>query len=140
MSEASKPTRLAPIEMPDNKFFWDAAKQDKFVAQRCGDCGEYRFPPRPMCPACHSLNTQITELSGRGTVYSWIRPQHPPAFGFTAPPVVAVIELEEGFRFVSNLEGIEFEAVTPGLPVRVAFAETMGNGKVPVFRPAGEGV
>ena len=35
--QAPKPTRLAPISMPDNQFFWDAAKEEKFVAQKCGD-------------------------------------------------------------------------------------------------------
>ncbi|MGJ8670257.1 MAG: Zn-ribbon domain-containing OB-fold protein [Oceanococcus sp.] len=136
--QAPKPTRLAPIAMPDNQFFWDAAKEDKFVGQQCGDCGHYRFPPRPMCPQCHSLNTNIVELSGKAKVVSWIRPRHPMPFGFKELPTVVVVELEEGFRFVSNLEGIAFEDVKADMPVEVFFADTMGKAKVPVFRPAGE--
>lgn len=135
--QTPKPTRLAPIVMPDNKFFWDAAKEDRFVGQRCGDCGHYRFPLRPMCPKCHSLNTEEVELSGKAKVVSWIRPRHPMPFGFKVLPTVVVVELEEGFRFVSNLEGIAFEDVTAGLEVEVAFVETMGKAKVPVFRPLG---
>lgn len=135
--QAPKPMRLAPIVMPDNQFFWDAAKEDRLVAQQCGDCGAFRFPPRPMCPECHSLKTNIVELSGKAKVVSWIRPLHPPAFGFREPPTVAVVELAEGFRFVTNLEGIAFEDVKPDMEVEVAFADTMGKAKVPVFRPAG---
>ena len=137
---APKPTRLAPIEMPDNKFFWDAAKEEKFVGQQCADCKHHRFPPRPMCPQCHSLNTDIVELSGKAKVVSWIRPRHPLPFGFKELPTVVVVEVEEGFRFVSNLEGIAFEDVKADMPVEVAFADTMGKAKVPVFRPVGGGL
>lgn len=128
--------RLAPIVTLDAKFFWDNATEGKFVAQRCGDCQTFRFPPRPMCPNCQSLETEIVELSGRGSVYSWVRPQHPPAFGFSEPPTAAVIELEEGIRMVSNVVDIAFEDVTAGMPVEVTFAPTMKDKQVPVFRPA----
>jgi uncharacterized OB-fold protein len=134
-STEPKPIRLAPIVTPDAKFFWDGADREEFLGQKCGDCGRFRNPPRPMCPHCFSVKREEVPLSGRGTVYTWIRPQHPPAFGFREPPTVAVIELEEGFRFVSNVEGIAFEDITAGLPVQVAFVPTMGKHKVPVFRP-----
>lgn len=136
--QAPKPTRLAPVEMPDNKFFWDAAKEEKLVAQKCGDCGEFRFPPRPMCPNCHSLNTEITELSGKAKLVSWVRPLHPMAFGFKQPPTAAIVELAEGFRLVSNVEGIAFEDIQADMDLEVSFADTMGKFKVPVFYPAGD--
>lgn len=134
-AKANKPIRLAPIVTPDAKFFWDAADRGEFLGEQCGSCERFRFPPRPMCPHCHSLERREIPLSGRGTVYTWIRPLHPPAYGFREPPTVAVIELEEGIRFVSNVEGIAFENISAGLPVQVAFVETVGNHKVPVFRP-----
>jgi uncharacterized OB-fold protein len=134
---AAKPTRLAPIVTPDAKFFWDAADRGELVAQRCGECARFRFPPRPMCPHCHSLKTEVVKLTGKGTVCSWILPRHPMPFGFDVAPIVATIDLEEGIRFVSNLYDVELSAVTFGMPVDVFFADTMGNHKVPVFRPAG---
>ena len=130
-----KPTRLAPIVTLDAKFFWDAADKGEFVGEQCGDCGKLRFPPRPMCPHCHSVKREVVKLSGRGSVYSWIQPRHPMPFGFTEPPIVALIELEEGFRFVSNLYGIALDQVKPGLAVEVFFAPTMGNHQVPEVRP-----
>lgn len=130
-----QPQRMPPVVTLDAKFYWDNATEGKFVAQQCSDCGEFRFPPRPMCPHCHSLDTDITELSGRGRVYTWIRPQHPKPMGFAELPTVAVIELEEGFRVVSNVVGIAFEEVEAGLPVAVEFAPTMKDKQVPVFRP-----
>ncbi len=134
MSEVTP--RLDPVITLDAKFFWEHAAKGEFVAQKCSSCGEFRFPPRPMCPSCHALDPEIAPLSGRGTVYTWIRPMHPKAVGFAEPPVVAVIELEEGFRIVSSLEGIAFADVTAGMPVQVDFAPTMKGKQVPIFRPA----
>ena len=128
--------RLDPVITLDAKFFWDNAAKGKFVAQRCTDCGTFRFPPRPMCPHCQALDPEIVELSGRGTVYSFIRPQHPKPVGFKQAPIVALVDVEEGFRLVSNIEGVEFEDMRPGLAVQVDFAPTMKGKQIPVFRPA----
>lgn len=127
---------MPPVVTLDAKFFWDHATNGELVCQRCCDCNEFRFPPRPMCPSCHSLEHDIVQLSGKGTVYSWIRPRHPKPVGFDEPPIAALIELEEGFRMVSNVIDIAFEDVTAGMPVEVTFASTMKNKQVPVFRPA----
>lgn len=131
----SKPTRIAPIVTPDAKFFWDAADREQFVGQKCGDCGRFTFPPRPMCPFCHSLKRQEVPLSGRGTVHAWTVPRHPQPFGFKEAPIVAVIQLEEGIRMVSNVVGIAPEDMVMDLPVEVIFEPTMNNHKVPVFKP-----
>lgn len=132
---APKPTRIAPIVTPDAKSFWAAADQERFVGQKCGDCGQYTFPPRPMCPYCHSLKREEVELSGYGTVHSFTIPRHPPPFGFREAPIVAVIQLDEGIRFVSNLVGVAYDQVQMDMPVEVMFEPTMNNHKVPVFRP-----
>lgn len=128
--------RMPPVVTLDAKFFWDHATNGELVCQRCSDCNEFRFPPRPMCPSCHSLQHEIVQLSGKGTVYSWIRPRHPKPMGFDEPPVAALIELQEGFRMVSNVIDIAFEDITAGMPVEVTFAPTLKNKQVPVFRPA----
>jgi uncharacterized OB-fold protein len=127
--------RPAPIVTPDAKFFWDAADRGEFVGQRCVDCCEFRFPPRPMCPKCGSLRTEVVVLSGHGSVYSWIRPRYPLPEGFAEPPIVVIVELEEGYRMVSNLYAIEFEKIVAGLPVEVFFVPTADEHQVPVFRP-----
>lgn len=132
---APKPTRIAPIVTPDAKSFWDAADREEFVGQKCGDCGKFTFPPRPMCPFCHSLKRQEVRLSGRGTVHAWTVPRHPHPFGFKEAPIVAVIQLEEGTRMVSNVVGVKPEDMKMDMPVEVTFEPTMNNHKVPVFRP-----
>jgi hypothetical protein len=90
-----------------------------------------------MCPYCRSTGREAVRLSGRGRVYSWIIPRHPAPVGFAEAPVVVLVELEEGIRLVSNLEGVAFAEVRAGLPVEVAFVPTRGGHAVPVFRPRG---
>ena len=130
-----KPTRIAPIVTLDAKFFWDAADKEQFLGQKCGDCGLFVFPPRPMCPKCFSLKREEVPLSGRGTVHAYTIPRHPPPFGFREAPIVAVIQLEEGIRFVSNVVGVPYDQIKHDMEVEVAFEPTMNNHKVPVFKP-----
>ena len=95
--------RLAPTTTPDTKFFWDALKEGKLLIQRCAGCATLRHPPRPMCPRCNSLAWDTIESSGRGVVYSFVLPRHPPWPWFDGTYIVALVELEEGTRIVSNL-------------------------------------
>jgi uncharacterized OB-fold protein len=128
--------RLDPIVTVDAAFFWKAADEERFVAQQCGSCGDLRHPPRAGCPKCLSFEKTEQLLSGRGTVVSWVMPIHPPAVGFAEPPIVVLVALEEGLRFVSNVEGLAAREMRIGLPVEVGFAPTRGGRKVPVFHPA----
>ena len=76
------------------------------------------------------------KMSGEGVVYSWCVPVHPPAYGFAMPPIVALIDLAEGPRLLSNVVGVDAQNMKNGLKVRVAFAPTAGGHQVPVFRVA----
>jgi uncharacterized OB-fold protein len=87
-----------------------------------------------MCPRCHSVQREQVRLSGRGEVYSWIIPRHPPAVGFAQAPIVALIQLEEGIRLVSNVVGVADGQVAIGMEVEVLFEPTVGGYAVPVFR------
>ena len=127
--------RPAPWVTRASEFFWEAAKAEEFVGQGCADCGALRSPPRPMCPECNSVNCETKILSGRGTVYSWVIPRHPIVPGFEKTQIVSVIDLEEGIRFVSNLCEIDYDDVTPDMPVEVFFEDTRDGYKIPLFRP-----
>lgn len=127
--------RPDPIPTRDSAFFWDGALRGELLAQACAACGRLRHPPRPMCPHCRSVEREIVRLSGRGLVYSWIVPRHPPPFGFAESPIVALVDLEEGIRIVSNVVGAATAQLRQGLPVEVGFEPTRGGRAVPVFRP-----
>ncbi len=128
--------RLAPSVSLDTQFFWDGIKDHELLIQRCRECGVLRHPPRPMCPHCNSLSWDTIESSGRGAVFSFVMPQHPPYPWFEYPYIVVLVDLEEGVRLVSNLCAIAPDDVTIGMPVEV-FYEHFDDGLVlPQFRPA----
>jgi uncharacterized OB-fold protein len=128
--------RLAPSMTADTQFFWDGAADGRLLIQRCGGCATLRHPPRPMCPHCHSLDWEVLEASGRGTVYSFVMPRHPPLPFFEDGYVVVLVELEEGVRIVSNLVDVEPEGASIGMPVQVRFDSFDDGVVLPVFVPA----
>jgi uncharacterized OB-fold protein len=87
-----------------------------------------------MCPNCGSLEWDVVQLSGRGTVHSWIVSHHP-SEPDDAARIVALIELDEGIRLVSNLQGIDPADVENDSAVEVMFADVDGV-RLPQFRPA----
>ena len=91
---------LRPVPYPDDasEGFWEACARHELVIQTCARCGHRRFPPRPMCPRCRSLDSTWERGSGRGRVWSWVVAHPPviPSFADRVPFNVAVIELEEG--------------------------------------------
>jgi uncharacterized OB-fold protein len=134
-ARVSSATRPDPIETPDTAFFWAGAARGELLGLRCADCGDLQHPPRPMCPRCFSTRREEVKLSGRGRVLTWIFPRHPAPIGFAEAPVVALIDLDEGIRLVSNLVEVAADAIAAGMPVEVTFAPTAGGRAVPVFRP-----
>lgn len=133
-SEA-RPSRPRPAITPDNAFFFEGARDHQLRIQRCAACGRLRHPPRPMCPYCRSLRWDTVDASGRGTVYSYVVNHYPQVPAFDYPLVVGLIELEEGTRLVSNIIGVQPEAVRVGMPVQVEFVDFDAELTLPQFRP-----
>ena len=119
----------------DDRCFWDGVAEGRLLLQRCADCDAIRHPPRPMCPRCRSLEWDTVEASGRGTVYSFVMPRHPQLPWFDDGYIVALVELEEGTRLVTNLVDVMPEAVQIGMPVHVRFDEFDGGLVLPMFAP-----
>lgn len=125
--------RPDPVPSIDGAFFWKAAEENRFVAQKCNHCGKLWHPPRAICSECQSTDQGEQALSGRGTVISWVMPVHPPALGFDEPPIVVLVEVEEGLRFVTNIVGVPPDQIRIGMHVQVGFAKTKSGKAVPVF-------
>jgi uncharacterized OB-fold protein len=89
-----------------------------------------------MCASCRSFDWDAVEASGRGVVYSFVVNHYPQVPAFDYPLVVALIELEEGTRLVSNLIDIEPGDVRVGMPVEVEFVAFDEELTLPQFRPA----
>jgi len=136
MSAASKPIPTAdPITAP----FWASAKAHALEIQRCNSCGNALFYPRGLCPTCFSSELTWQPISGKGVVHAFtIVYRHPsPAFQADIPYVVALIELDEGVRMMSNLVGVpaDPEHVKVGLPVEIVYEDINDEITLPKFRP-----
>ena len=86
------------------------------------------------CPKCGAYDLGYVVASGRGKVYSHVEPVHPKVRSFDYPLVVALIELEEGTRLVSNVIDVDPDQVEIGMDVEVVIQECNGVD-LPVFRP-----
>ena len=132
---AAKMPRPRPSTNLDNQFFFDGAKDGKLLIQTCSSCGALRHPPGPMCPRCQSLEWETVEASGKGTVYSFVTNHYPQVPAFDYPLNVALIELEEGVRLISNVVGVPAEDVEIGMAVEVEFTAFDDELTLPQFRP-----
>jgi uncharacterized OB-fold protein len=96
-----------------------------------------RFPPRPLCPDCASQGVESFAASGRARLYSYVIHQRP-APGFQPPYAIALVELEEGPRMLTNLVGVEPvpETLPLDLPLEVVFERVSDEITLPLFQPA----
>lgn len=127
--------RPRPAISQDTAFFWEGARRGELLIQRCSSCGRLRHPPGPMCPHCHSADWDTVKASGRGRVHSFVVYHHPLVPPFDAPYLVALIDLKEGVRLISNLVEIEPEDTSIGLPVHVRFVAVDDELTLPMFAP-----
>ncbi len=112
----------------------------RYEAARCMGCGHVYFPPRPFCPACASRDVQVFAASGRATLYSYVINHRPPP-GFEAPYSIAVVELDEGPRMMTNIVGTPQtpEALQLDMAVQVVFEDFGDEITLPFFEPAEAG-
>lgn len=117
-----------------DEYFWDGVRDRVLLLRKCAGCGALQHPPTPMCGQCHSLKWATQKATGRGTVYSWIVSHHP-SLPDADPRIVALVELDEGVRLVSNLIGIAAEDVRNDMAVEVTFVVADGDFVLPQFTP-----
>ncbi|MFJ6611397.1 bifunctional MaoC family dehydratase N-terminal/OB-fold nucleic acid binding domain-containing protein [Streptomyces sp. NPDC091289] len=137
------PLRPRPVINRDNAGFWAGVAEHRLLIQRCTDCATLRLPWLPGCNACGGAEWDTVEASGEGTVFSHVVMHHPPFPAFSpsgegGPYAVALVELAEGVRIVSNVIGVPYDKVRVGMPVQLEFLVTDPELELPVFR-ASEG-
>ncbi len=134
MKEYKKPL---PQPSPWSKPFWDGCKRREFLIQKCKDCERSIFYPKLFCPNCLSDNLEWVRATGRGKVYSYtvIHSYQPTEFEEDVPYVVAVIDLEEGVRMMSNIIECSPEMVKCDMEVEVVFDDVTEEITLPKFKP-----
>jgi uncharacterized OB-fold protein len=130
-----------PVVTELSRPFWEGCRRHELLVQRCQGCGAFRYPPALLCPECLGDQAEWKRVSGRGRVFSFVvfhRLYHP-AFEGDLPYTVAIVELEEGARLVSNIVSCPPERVACDMPVEVAFEDVTGEVTLPKFRPREDG-
>ena len=131
--------RPLPVADDLSQPFWEAAKQQRLVVQRCRECGYFNHPPRLACDACQSQQLQFEPVSGQGTIYSFTVMHQPNVAGFEnqIPYINILVELEEQplLFMVSNLPASDLDKIKIGGQVEVYFEEVDPDTTLPQFRP-----
>lgn len=122
----------------ESRPFWQAARERRLAIMRCRDCGKAFFYPRTLCPDCHSAAVEWMNASGRGTIYTFTVARRPagPAFKADVPYVVALVELEEGPRLMTNIVGAEIDGLRIGQAVKAVFEDVTDEVTLVKFAPA----
>ena len=132
--------RFEPKPSRVSEPFWEATKSRQLRFQRCDACGAAVWYPRLRCPTCLSENLSWTDSSGAGSVYTFNVMRRPgnPMMADEVPYVVAIVDLDEGYRMLTNITGCAPEAVACGQRVQVAWDVELSDGRrLPTFQPAG---
>ncbi len=130
-----------PEPTPETQEFWDGLKRHELRIQRCLDCDRFYFFPRPFCPhaGCRSGNVQWETVSGRAKLHTYVI-SHRGFGGFAedVPYVIAVVELDEGPRMLTNLVEVEPtpEALPVDLPLEIVYDDVTDEVTLAKFRPA----
>jgi uncharacterized OB-fold protein len=131
------PAKPVPFAQPVSRPFWEGTQAGELRLQHCGSCGKHVFYPRPRCPSCGGDALTWQRVSGRARLHSYVINHMPmPGFAGDLPYVIAIVELEEGPRMMSNLIGVPADPahLTLDMPLEVVF-EARGEMMLPQFRP-----
>lgn len=124
-----------PIPRPtaETREFWEACARGELVYQVCAACRHVQFYPRQHCTACQGKKMEWFPSAGAGSVYSHTTVHRAPTAAFKAdvPYVIALVDMDEGFRMMVNVLGCDPGLVRIGTRVRIVFREAAGGVRLP---------
>jgi uncharacterized OB-fold protein len=110
------------------RYWREQVPRYRLLGKECTKCGLRYFPSRPICK-CDSTEFKDYKLSENGEVITWTVIRNAP-LGYVkyAPYVVALIELEDGIRLLSQVVDVELDKVKTGLKVEAVFRRVTEDG------------
>lgn len=113
---------------PVNQPFWDGLREGFLQCQRCPSCGHAWLPARTECPQCLRSEPNWERVSGNGRVISWVvyRTAYHESVRDMIPYNVAIVELDEGPRVITNILEIDHDRIEAEMPVRLKIVERSG--------------
>jgi uncharacterized OB-fold protein len=124
-----------PVPQPESDGlsapYWEGAKSDKLVVQRCRACGAWQWGPEWICHKCLSFDMGWEACEPVGRIYSWERSHHPvhAALKGHGAYISVLVELPhaDNVRMVGNLLGDPMQVVTIGAEVEAVFEHHDGD-------------
>jgi uncharacterized OB-fold protein len=103
--------------------YWEAARDGRLLIATCASCGKVHHYPRPFCPHCWSEDVHPVQASGMGTLYTYstVYVNDLAPFRERLPYIAAIVELAEGPRLMTTIEGAEPEELRVDMPVTAVF-------------------
>lgn len=129
--------RILPVVTEENAPYWRSAREHTLRLPYCMACERAFYPVQHRCPRCLGDLLEWRPVSGLAQVYSWIvvHQVYDQSFADRAPYVVAVVELEEGPRLVTNIVNCLPQDVHRGLPVRAVYEDIDDEVALVHFEP-----
>jgi len=105
--------------------FWAGCAQGTLKYQRCESCGTVQFTPRASCMQCHDLRLAWEDSSRYGTILSYTLVHRAPVIAFKAktPYVIAIVDMDEGFRLMANTSEAVAQDLQINSRVRIGFTQ-----------------
>ncbi len=120
-------TAMARADIPtidsSSAPYWEAARDGRLLIAECAACAKVHHYPRPFCPHCWSEDVRPVQAAGTGTLYTYstVYVNDLAPFADRLPYVAAIVELDEGPRVMTTIEGVAPEHLRVGMPVTAVF-------------------
>lgn len=138
MAEQKTYEKPLPEIRPETKPYWDACKKHELLIPKSKVTGELFFYPRAMSPGDDmSEDIEWVKSSGKAKVWTFSVHHMGPSKAYKGDPphVVALVEMEEGVKMMTNIVGCDPKDVRIGMEVEVVFDDVTPEITLPKFRP-----
>jgi len=143
--QTTKPayTKPLPDMRPEGTRFWAGTKEHKFLLPTDAN-GKPFWYPRALVPGTLDP-VEWVEAAGTGEVYTYSIHYIGPSKAYKGDPphIVALVDLDEGVRVMSNIvkdepgyPSLDPDDVSIGMKVRVVFDDVTDEITLPKFAPA----
>lgn len=130
-----------PLPRPNAQTqpYWDGAAAGELRYQRCAACGHVQRIPRSLCEQCQGdrLDWKQSERQGIVLTFTTVHRAPLPAFKEMTPYVIAIVDMDEGFRVMANAALRDTSDLAIGARVRIGFRDVHGMA-LPVVEAIGE--
>lgn len=138
MAEEKKYDKPLPEFRPETKPYWEASKNHELVIPRSKTTGEFFFYPRALSPGDDMTDDiEWVKSSGKAKVWAYSIHHMGPSKAYKGEPpyVVALIEMNEGVKMMTNIVDVDPKNVKIGMEVEVIFDDVTDEVTLPKFKP-----